>query len=62
VKQFLGKGTFASVYSAREIATGKLVAVKIIDKARFARNKRLSKTINDETIVMMAIERHVSCL
>ncbi|KAG1148010.1 hypothetical protein G6F37_006644 [Rhizopus arrhizus] len=58
VKQFLGKGTFASVYSAREIATGKLVAVKIIDKARFARNKRLSKTINDETIVMMAIERH----
>ncbi|KAI9253178.1 kinase-like domain-containing protein [Sporodiniella umbellata] len=58
MQDFLGNGTFATVYRAHHRKTDKVVAVKVIEKARFARNKRLLKTINDETVIMMAMERH----
>lgn len=59
IKERLGSGSFASVYLANDKKTKKSVAIKVIDKKRFARNKRLLKTINDETVVMMAMESHV---
>ncbi|CAO3677395.1 unnamed protein product [Rhizopus stolonifer] len=58
IKERLGSGSFASVYLANDKKTKKSVAIKVIDKKRFARNKRLLKTINDETVVMMAMESH----
>ena len=37
MKQDLGEGTFGSVKLAKQVATGKLVAVKILEKSRMTK-------------------------
>lgn len=59
MKELLGKGNFASVYRAEDRKTRQVVAIKVIDKSRFALRSKLLKSIVDETVVMMSMQRHV---
>ncbi|KAG1180278.1 hypothetical protein G6F70_000665 [Rhizopus microsporus] len=58
MKELLGRGNFASVYRAEDRKTRQVVAIKVIDKSRFALRSKLLKSIVDETVVMMSMQRH----
>ncbi|KAG1151875.1 hypothetical protein G6F38_000947 [Rhizopus arrhizus] len=58
IQGFLGRGNFASVFCAKPKKDGKIVAIKIIDKSRLVGRPRLLKSVIDEIVVMMSMQRH----
>ncbi|KAL3649203.1 CBL-interacting serine/threonine-protein kinase 11 [Castilleja foliolosa] len=55
--KLLGCGAFAKVYHARDIATGKSVAIKVINKSRLNNNAHLMSNIKREIAIMRRL-RH----
>ncbi|KAL3622472.1 hypothetical protein CASFOL_033883 [Castilleja foliolosa] len=55
--KLLGCGAFAKVYHARDIATGKSVAIKVINKSRLNNNAHLMANIKREIAIMRSL-RH----
>lgn len=56
----LGKGSFASVYKAVNKKTERVVAVKVLQKSRFASRPKLLPSIVQEVGILMSLEAHVS--
>nr|GFD10265.1 CBL-interacting serine/threonine-protein kinase 20 [Tanacetum cinerariifolium] len=54
--KLLGQGTFAKVYHARNLKTGKSVAVKVIDKAKVMQNGLIDQIKRE--ISVMKLVRH----
>lgn len=50
-KQDLGEGTFGSVKLAKQVATGKLVAVKILEKSRIRDQADIERIIREIKIL-----------
>ncbi|GFP80537.1 cbl-interacting serine/threonine-protein kinase 11 [Phtheirospermum japonicum] len=57
IGKLLGCGAFAKVYHARDVATGKSVAIKVINKSRLNNNAHLMANIKREIAIMRRL-RH----
>lgn len=57
VGKLLGCGAFAKVYHARDVATGRSVAIKVINKSRLNNNANLMNNIKREISIMSRL-RH----
>ncbi len=51
MKQDLGEGTFGSVKLAKQVATGKLVAIKILEKSRIRDQADIERIIREIKIL-----------
>jgi serine/threonine protein kinase len=51
LKQDLGEGTFGSVKLAKQVATGKLVAIKILEKSRIRDQADIERIIREIKIL-----------
>ncbi|KAI7906368.1 kinase-like domain-containing protein [Cokeromyces recurvatus] len=58
IGRLLGRGNFAGVYHAVHRQTNHVVAVKVINKSRFANKPKLTQSLIQEVGIMMAIEKH----
>ncbi|KAI8886771.1 Pkinase-domain-containing protein [Backusella circina FSU 941] len=56
--KILGSGTFASVFAAKEKATGRLVAIKRVLKTKNDKRPKLFQSVVQETGTLMSFERH----
>jgi len=56
----LGKGNFAVVYRGVHKKSGRVVAVKVIDKTRFLHRPAAIKAISQEVSILMGLEKHPS--
>ncbi|KAI7742773.1 hypothetical protein M8C21_031505, partial [Ambrosia artemisiifolia] len=56
IGKLLGCGAFAKVYHARDIATGRSVAIKIINKQRISHNAHLVANITREVAIMRRLK------
>lgn len=54
----LGKGTFACVKRGRCKRTGELVAVKVVDKSRFAHIPKVNDMFRRELTTLQALRHH----
>ncbi|SCV70766.1 BQ2448_3528 [Microbotryum intermedium] len=61
IREQLGKGSFAIVWKGVQRATGRTVAIKVIEKARFMSNEKTMLMIAREVDIMKAL-RHKYCV
>ncbi|KAL8278358.1 hypothetical protein RQP46_009250 [Phenoliferia psychrophenolica] len=61
VREQIGKGSFATVRKGIQRATGNMVAIKIIQKARFASNPKTMEMISREVEIMKNLD-HKYCV
>ncbi|KAK4057970.1 hypothetical protein OIO90_001189 [Microbotryomycetes sp. JL221] len=61
LREQIGKGSFASVYKGVQKSTGKLVAIKKINKARFASNPKTLEMFAREVEIMKDLD-HKFCV
>ncbi|KAI7870850.1 kinase-like domain-containing protein [Spinellus fusiger] len=54
----LGEGSFAAVYRGYQKVSRSLVAIKRIDKSRFARKPKMLPSIIEEISILMSLEAH----
>ncbi|KAL9558113.1 hypothetical protein MBANPS3_001062 [Mucor bainieri] len=57
-QQTLGRGNFASVKRAVHRATGKTVAIKVLNKNRFAQKPKMVQAMVQEVTIMMSLRKH----
>ncbi|CAO0803512.1 unnamed protein product [Mucor circinelloides] len=57
-QQTLGRGNFASVKRATHRITGKTVAIKVLNKNRFAQKPKMIQAIIQEVSIMMSLRKH----
>ncbi|KAK4512727.1 uncharacterized protein ATC70_003433 [Mucor velutinosus] len=57
-QQTLGRGNFASVKRATHRVTGKTVAIKVLNKNRFAQKPKMIQAIIQEVSIMMSLRKH----
>lgn len=57
-QQTLGRGNFASVKRAMHRVTGKTVAIKVLNKNRFAQKPKMIQAMIQEVSIMMSLRKH----
>ncbi|KAL9539483.1 hypothetical protein MBANPS3_010231 [Mucor bainieri] len=58
LQETLGRGNSASVHRAIHHTTGKVAAIKVVNKHRFAHKPRMLQAVTQEINIMMSLRKH----